>query len=173
MMKLSSMRTVCETILPGGRCPVVEHVLAPWDHDASSNFTASFTNGGERRIVRFVRTDERQRDTTEAELDFLRHVAEHGAWGNLPITSRGGRCIESVATPLGEFHAVVFNAMAGETRESGQLRPRRTSRGGAPSGSCTVQRRDTGTVGALPGGRSSSRRTATSCRTMPRLERRW
>lgn len=131
MMKLCSMRTVCETILPGGRCPVVEDVLAPWDHDAgsdrfivaSSNHTAWFTADGERRIVRFVRADERGRDAIEAELEFLRHVADHGAWVNLPIASRGGRCVESVATSLGEFHAVVFNAMAGEARESEQLGP--------------------------------------------------
>jgi Ser/Thr protein kinase RdoA (MazF antagonist) len=131
MMKLGSMRTVCETILPGGRCPVVEDVLAPWDHDtgsdrfivASSNFTASLTAGGERRIVRFVRADERERDAIEAELDFLRHVAGRGVWVNLPIESRAGRRVETVATPLGEFHAVVFNAMAGEARESEQLGP--------------------------------------------------
>jgi Ser/Thr protein kinase RdoA (MazF antagonist) len=99
MMKPGSMRTVCETILPGGRCPVVEDVLAPWDHDtrsdrfivARSNFTASFTAGGERRIVRFVHTDERERDAIEAELDFLHHVADHGVWVNLPVASRNGR----------------------------------------------------------------------------------
>ena len=129
MMKLSSMRTVCETILHGGHCPVVEEVLAPWDHDdgserfivASSNFTASFTAGGERRIVRFVRADERGRDAIEAELDFLARVVERGVWANLPIASRAGRRVEHLDTSLGGFHAVVFNGMAGETRESGQL----------------------------------------------------
>jgi Ser/Thr protein kinase RdoA (MazF antagonist) len=131
MMKLSAMRTVCETILPGGRCPVVEEVLAPWDHDAgsdrfivaSSNFTASVTAGGERRIVRFVRADERGRDAIEAELDFLHHVADRGVWVNLPIASRAGQRVETVVTALGGFHVVVFNTMAGEARESEQLGP--------------------------------------------------
>ena len=129
MMKLSAMRTVCETILPGGRCPVVEEVLAPWDHDAgsdrfivaSSNFTASFTARDERRIVRFVRVDERSREAIEAEMDFLLHVARNGMWVNLPIASRAGRHVERVGTSLGEYHAVVFDAMAGESRESGTL----------------------------------------------------
>ncbi len=131
MMKLSSLRTVCETILPGGRCPVVGEVLAPWDHDggsdrfimASSNFTASFTAGGKRRIVRFVRADERGRDAIEAELDFLRHVADRGMWVNLPIASRAGRRVEHVDTSLGDYHVVVFDAMAGEARESSELGP--------------------------------------------------
>jgi hypothetical protein len=83
MMKLSVMRTVCSTIQPGGRCPVVEEVLAPWDYDpgsdrfivASSNFTASFSFRGERRIVRFVRTDERSRDQAGRELSSDDHAA--------------------------------------------------------------------------------------------------
>ena len=130
-MKLSAMRTVCDTIQPGGQCPVVEEVLAPWDHNAgsdrfiiaSSNFTASFTAGGERRIVRFVRADERSRDAIEAEMDFLAHVAGRGMWVNLPIVSRAGRRVEHVGTSLGDYRAVVFNAMAGEPRDSEALTP--------------------------------------------------
>ena len=103
----------------------MEDVLAPWDYNAgsdrfivaSSNFTASFAAGDERRIVRFVRADERGRDAIEAELDFLCHVADRGVWVNLPISSRGGRYVELVATSLGGFHAVVFNAMACEPWE--------------------------------------------------------
>jgi len=125
------MRIVCETILPGGHCPVVDEVLAPWDHDggsdrfivASSNFTASFTAGGVRRIVRFVRADERGRDAIEAELDFLHHVAGRGMWVNLPIASHAGCRVEHVGTSLGDYHVVVFDAMAGEARESEQLGP--------------------------------------------------
>jgi hypothetical protein len=128
-MRLSAMRTVCETIPPGGRCPVVEAVLAPGDHDAgsdrfivaSSNFTASFAARGEQRIVRFVRSDERSREAIEAEIDLLRHVAGNGMWVNLPIASRAGRCVESVVTSLGEYHAVVFDALSGESRDGETL----------------------------------------------------
>ncbi len=108
---------------------MVEEVLAPWDNDpgsdrfivASSNFTAAFSFRGERRIVRFVRTDERSRDAIQAELDFLHHVAGNGMWVNLPIASREGRLVEHISTSLGDRHAVVFNAMAGEPGDSETL----------------------------------------------------
>lgn len=108
---------------------VVEEVLAPWDNDpgsdrfivASSNFTAAFSLRDERRIVRFVRTDERSRDAIQAELDFLHHVAGNGMWVNLPIASREGRLVEHVSTSLGDCLAVVFNAMAGEPGNSETL----------------------------------------------------
>jgi hypothetical protein len=55
MMKLGVMRAVCDTILPGGRYPAAEEVLAPpLEYDAGSVRRAGSTMPTSKKIPLFM-----------------------------------------------------------------------------------------------------------------------
>jgi Ser/Thr protein kinase RdoA (MazF antagonist) len=57
----------------------------------------------------------------EAELAFLQHLAARGVPVAPPIRSLAGRLVESTATPLGVFHAAVFELLPGQQFDIGDL----------------------------------------------------
>jgi Ser/Thr protein kinase RdoA (MazF antagonist) len=121
MMKLSKMRTVDSTVDTHGGSPIAEQILTPWDHEqgsvrffrSSANFVYRFRQGGKPCFLRFAATSERTRDTIEAEIDILQWVAKRGMTVTSPLPSRNGNFVETVATDLGIFHAVVFAGLEG------------------------------------------------------------
>ena len=121
MMKLSTMRTVDSTVDAHGGSPIAEQILTSWDHDqgsirffrSSANFIYRFRQEGRPCFLRFADTSERTRDTIEAEIDILQWVARRGMTVTSPFPSRNGNFVETVATDLGTFHAVVFAGLEG------------------------------------------------------------
>ena len=131
MMKLSVMKAVSATCDAEWRSPLAEQIAARWEYDAgscravwfSSNFVFRFTQGGQARILRFVRSDERTRAAIEAEMAFVEHLRARGIWAPEAFPSRAGAIVETVETGLGEFHAVAMEALPGEGRETEDLTP--------------------------------------------------
>jgi Ser/Thr protein kinase RdoA (MazF antagonist) len=143
MMKLSLMQAVVDTLNDTGRSPVADAVLAAWVHDqsgaryfrASANFIFVFEREGQPYILRFAHTSERTADAIHAELAYLRHLAAHKVPVALPIRSLSGRWVESVATTLGVFHAVVFEHLPGQQYDVGDLSLAQFTRWGSALGS--------------------------------------
>jgi len=131
MMKLSVMKAVSATCDAEWRSPLAEQIAAAWEHDAgscravwfSSNCVFRFTRGGQARILRFVRSDERTRAAIEAEMAFVEHLRARGIWAPEAFPSRKGAIVETVPTGLGAFHAVAMEALPGEGRETEDLTP--------------------------------------------------
>ncbi len=104
-----------------GGSPIAEQILTPWDHEqgsvrffrSSANFVYRFRQEGKPCFLRFAATSERTRDTIEAEIDILQWVAKRGMTVTSPLPSRNGNFVETVATDLGIFHAVVFAGLEG------------------------------------------------------------
>jgi Ser/Thr protein kinase RdoA (MazF antagonist) len=138
MIPLSQMKAMFATTDERYRSPLVEPVMARWQHDpgsqggmmASSNFVTTFKAGGCLRFLRLSVVDSGpfQRHGTaqiEAELAFLRWLGAKGLRANQPVRSAAGRWVEEVETPLGTLRAVVFEAVEGESCEFDEMPPER------------------------------------------------
>ncbi len=142
MMKLSLMQAVVGTLNDTYESPIADAMLAAWAHDqgraryfrASANFIFMFEREGQPYILRFAHTSERTADPIHAELAYLRHLAAHGLPVALPIRSLSGRSVESIATTLGVFHAVVFELLSGEQFDIGDLSLAQFTRWGSALG---------------------------------------
>src|SRR5438270_8504635 len=121
MMKLSTMLKVDSTVDTQWHSPIAEQMLEPWEHDqesaqffrSSTNFVYVFRKKGERSFLRFAESAERTGAAIEAEVALLSWVASKGMTVTTPIASKNGRCVETVETDLGPFHAVVFAELQG------------------------------------------------------------
>jgi len=121
MMKLSTMLKVDSTVDTQGQSRIAEQILEHWEHDqgsaqffrSSTNFVYVFRNGGERSFLRFADSAERTGAEISAEMALLGFVASKGMTVTTPIASKNGRCVETVETDLGTFHAVVFAELQG------------------------------------------------------------
>jgi Ser/Thr protein kinase RdoA (MazF antagonist) len=142
MMKLSLMQAVVETLRDTFASPIADPILAAWAHDpdtaryfrASANFVFVFKHAGQPYTLRFTHADERTADTIEAELAFLQHLGARGVPVALPVRSLSGRLVESVATPLGLFHAAVFEWLPGQQFDIGELALTQFTRWGSALG---------------------------------------
>ena len=96
-------------------------MLEHWEHDpgsaqffrSSTNFVYIFRKGGKRSFLRFAESAERTGAAIEAEMALLCWVASKGMTVTTPMASKNGRCVETVETDLGPFHAVVFAELQG------------------------------------------------------------
>ncbi|HEX4207931.1 MAG TPA: hypothetical protein VHZ51_27770, partial [Ktedonobacteraceae bacterium] len=121
MMKLSTMFKVDSTVDTQWRSRIAERMLEHWEHDqgsaqffrSSTNFVYVFRRGGKPYFLRFAESTERSRAAIEAEMALLSFLASKGMTVTTPITSKNGRCVETVETDLGTFHAVVFAELQG------------------------------------------------------------
>jgi Ser/Thr protein kinase RdoA (MazF antagonist) len=84
----------------------------------SQNFVYRFRDAaGNERYLRITPADRRTRIEIEAEVDFVMYLHAHGYRVASAVKSRAGNWVEMIATPPGEFHVVVFEAIHGkETR---------------------------------------------------------
>lgn len=129
MMKLSTMRTVLDTVDSGWRCPLADRILERWGYDegtvffwrASANFVFIFRREGRQFYLRFNETSERQLSLIQSELEVVRYLGKKPLRTAQPIMSLNGQYIETVESELGTYHAVVFEAMPGEHLELEEL----------------------------------------------------
>ena len=131
MMKLSTMLELINTLNAQGESSVIDQILAQWPHDpgttkflrASANFICTFQSANQNYVLRFNHDRERSGSFIAAELDYLYFLADAGIRVAKPIHALTGNTVESVPTSLGIYHAVVFEALAGEQRETADLTP--------------------------------------------------
>jgi Ser/Thr protein kinase RdoA (MazF antagonist) len=121
MMKLSTMKELFDTVDEQGRSPIAAEILTRWMHAAepprvwraSANFVFTFKQSGRDGVLRFNHAREREPAELQAEVDFVNHLAGRGVWVSRPQRSLAGHFVESVETPLGLYHAVVFEKLSG------------------------------------------------------------
>ena len=121
MMKLSTMLKVDSTVDTQWQSRIAERMLEQWEHDpgsaqffrSSANFVYAFRKGGERCFLRFADSAEREGAAIEAEMALLCWLDSQGMSVTTPIMSKNARCVETVETDLGIFHAVVFAQLHG------------------------------------------------------------
>lgn len=70
--------------------------------------------GKQRYVLRVYRLGWRSRADILYELDLLNHLARKGVPVSVPIATRGGDVIHTLALPEGERHAVLFTYAPGE-----------------------------------------------------------
>ena len=129
MMKLSTMLKVDSTVDSQWQSRIAERILSYWEHDprsaqffrSSTNFVYIFRKGGERYFLRFAESTERTGAEIEAEMALLSFLDSLGMTVTTPIASKAGRCVETVETDLGTFHAVVFAQLQGREVEIEEL----------------------------------------------------
>ena len=129
MMKLSLMQALEDTLSESYQSDIANQIIAAWPHDrgtvqyfrASANFVFVFCSNGQPFILRFTHASERSADAIRAELGYLQYLATHGVPVALPVQSLSGQYVETITTPLGVVHAVVFERLAGEQFETGNL----------------------------------------------------
>ena len=142
MMKLSLMQAVVATLNETNVSPIADAIVAAWAHDrdsaryfrASANFVFVFKRAGQPYVLRFTHAGERTANAIQAELAFLQHLAAYGVPVALPIRSLSGRTVESIATPLGVFHAAVFELLPGQQFDVGDLPHTQFTRWGSALG---------------------------------------
>jgi Ser/Thr protein kinase RdoA (MazF antagonist) len=131
MMTLSLMTRFFATVGPDWRSPIADQIVARWLNSeadarrlrASANFVFTVRAAEQRYILRFNHESERQPSAIAAELEFIEHLAGRGVHAARPILSLAGNALESVATDLGVFHAVLFEALPGQHLEFAELTP--------------------------------------------------
>lgn len=125
------MQAVLEATDESGQNRVAAEIGSRWAADsgsiqffrASANFVFKFTRKGRNFVLRFNHAEERTREGVEAEVAYVNHLAAQGLRGARPVPSRQGNEVESVSTPLGLFHAVVFEALPGQQFDLNELTP--------------------------------------------------
>jgi Ser/Thr protein kinase RdoA (MazF antagonist) len=136
------MWRVDRTIDSDGRSPVAERILERWEHEpgsarffrSSANFVYLLRTAGRRHFLRFADSAERSRGAVEAESELVDWLGGAGIRVARPVRSRNGRFVETVATNLGVFHAVVFVGLDGDRLEIGDLDESRFQAWGAALG---------------------------------------
>ncbi len=129
MMKLSTMLKVDSTVDTQWRSRIAERILSYWEHDpgsaqffrSSTNFVYVFRKAGKRSFLRFAESAERTGAAIEAEMALLSFLDSQGMTVTTPVASKNGRCVETVETNLGTFHAVVFVQLQGAQVEIEEL----------------------------------------------------
>ena len=129
MMPLSVMWSVDRLTDVNGANPLAERIVERWSHDpgsarffrSSANFLYVFRHDGKRRFLRFAHGSERRTTSIDAEIALVRWLAEEGLAVVRPVRSRNERFVETIASDLGTFHAVVFDALEGSQFEIEEL----------------------------------------------------
>ncbi|MEM6839044.1 MAG: phosphotransferase [Cyanobacteria bacterium P01_C01_bin.120] len=129
MMKLSLMEAIDRTIADTGESPLADQLLSAWPHDfgsaqffrMSANVVFTFTQTQQTRILRFNHETERSVERIHSEIAYLQYLAAAGLAVAQPIPSLSNRYVETMNTPYGRFHSVVFEAVAGEQFDIDEL----------------------------------------------------
>lgn len=142
MMKLETMQALSETLNEEWESTIADQILSFWEHDkgsakyfrASANFQFVFEKAKKRYFLRFNHSIERTVDRIWAEVGYINHLAAAGIAVAKPIPSIAENFVESVPTPLGVFHAVVFEGLTGMQYEIEELTPETFRRWGKALG---------------------------------------
>ena len=129
MMKLSLMVAFFDTADEGDRhSPIADEIAARWfDFDvqvahchSDTEFVFSLATD-KAYFLRFSHDSEWDIQTIEAELDCVEYLARQGIRIARPVPAKSGACIERIETPLGPFHAVLYEALPGLNRNLDDL----------------------------------------------------
>jgi Ser/Thr protein kinase RdoA (MazF antagonist) len=131
MMTLRLMTTFFESVDSKWRSPIADAIASRWIGDdadvvalrASANFVFRAVESEEANILRFNHVSEREAGPIEGELAFIEHLVSLGIRAAQAVKSRKGRLVESVETQMGEFHAVLFEALPGKHRAFADMDP--------------------------------------------------
>lgn len=142
MMKLSTMKTVVDTVDSGWRSPLADTILERWGYDegtvfywrASANFVFILRREGIPYYLRFNEASEREKSMIESEIDILLYLKTKPIRTAQPIRSLSGQYVETVVTDYGMYHAVVFEALPGEHLELEAMREEQFSEWGGSLG---------------------------------------
>lgn len=125
MMKMTTMAKIVDTLDDARHSSTADQIAARFGvakgvasfFRASANFVFVCRKGEERFFLRFNEDSERSRSLIEAEISVLNWLIEQGLPIAAPVLSPGGNYVETVATELGTYHAVLFTGLEGETLE--------------------------------------------------------
>ena len=129
MMTLELMARFFESVDEEWRSPIASSVAAAWFGGevetwvwrASANFVCVVMAAGRKYYLRINHESERQPDLIAAELAFVEALNGASISVATPVRSTDGSLVESVSTPLGLCHAVMFEALPGEHRELDEM----------------------------------------------------
>ena len=149
-MKLNLMKTFFDTVNSDDQSPIADTIVDRWLTDevvvragrASANFVFSVKTFKDQYFLRFNHASERNAETIDAELNYVRHLLGRGIRVSVPIPSTSGNYIESISTEMGEFHAVLFQALTGNEWEFESLDERRIELWGQTMGKMHAATKD-------------------------------
>jgi Ser/Thr protein kinase RdoA (MazF antagonist) len=129
MMKLNLMKQFFDSVDKDWRSPIADEIAARWFGAgfhayclrASANFAFKIRADGQDYLLRFNHASERQIEHIAAELAYIEHLAGNGIRVARPLPSLAGRLIESVSTPMGLFHGVLFEFLSGRRLDLADL----------------------------------------------------
>jgi Ser/Thr protein kinase RdoA (MazF antagonist) len=141
-MRLSTMLRVDAAVDDDGRSPIAEEILAEWDADSgtarffrsSANFVFRFERAGRPHFLRFAHDSERSREQVESEMAIVAALHDADVRVAAPVPSRSRGLVSTCDTDLGTFHAVVLQALEGETLDVEDLGPAECEEWGAALG---------------------------------------
>jgi Ser/Thr protein kinase RdoA (MazF antagonist) len=118
MMRLDDIHRLIATVDEAGRSPVADVVAAAWGHAPGAarhwRSSASHVFVLPRAYLRMVPPTARPRDEFVAVVELMRALGERGVAVTPSVPSCAGALVETVATPLGDMHAMVVEAAPGE-----------------------------------------------------------
>jgi Ser/Thr protein kinase RdoA (MazF antagonist) len=130
MMNLSTLWSLDRTVDPGtGRSPIADSIAAVWDHDpgtvrmlrSSANFIYRLERNGRPAYLRIAAASERSVGTIATEVEMLDWLHDGGLPVVRPIPARNGELVVTRETEIGQFHAVLFDAVEGQYRDLDDL----------------------------------------------------
>lgn len=122
MMNTDIMRQIVAEAEKGdGAMPTATQAAQLWEFDpatlrdfrTSANAIYTVYDHEARRFLRLTWAQDRPRDALEAEMDYLRYLAQHEFPAAQPLVSRNNQVVESVTNNYARFYAAVFTAAEG------------------------------------------------------------
>ena len=125
MMNVQRMRSIVDAVVAGEMPPVAQDAAERWQAvslvhvRSSANHVFRLTMpDGNTRYLRLTPAAERSRDSLQAEVEFIQHVARAGVPVAQPLPSKAGALIEEIDESEGRsnpqrYYAVVFAGLPG------------------------------------------------------------
>ena len=142
MMKLNLMKRFFDSVDDEWRSPIADEIGLKWFAEsfdatcirASANFVFQVKTGEQNYLLRFNHASERDAEFITAELTYIEHLVAGGIRVNKPLRSLAGNLVESVTTPMGVFHSVLFEFLPDEHLELDDFDANATKRWGQALG---------------------------------------
>ena len=89
----------------------------------SANAVYPFVADGGVRILRFAPAIEKRESDVRAELEFIQYLRDRGYPALRAVPAKDGRALVKADTPWGEYLAVAFDRVPGESLENAEITP--------------------------------------------------